>query len=67
MLRLKLAVFFAKALDLRLNFIDQATRLLQTFFMRASKLGRIWKRPVKSFTYTRENRASLLLRTRCIL
>jgi hypothetical protein len=37
-------VFFAKAVDLRVNLSGHATRLLQTFFMCPSKLGWIWKR-----------------------
>ena len=37
-------MFFAKAVDLRVNLSGHATRLLQTFFMCPIKLGWIWKR-----------------------
>jgi len=51
-------MLLTKRIYFRVNLITDATRLLQTFFVSASKLGRIWKRPVQSCSHTRENRAS---------
>ena len=50
-------MFFTKRVDLGLDLIDHSTGLVQTFFVGASKLRRVWKRPVQSCSHTWKNRA----------